>query len=160
LGRGRGTFFIAVYSLTISLMENYRSSPSYFPTFNKLITQYYTALDRFPALVGQLSFYIIMEIMFAMFSVSGIIDFSYRFLLTFPFLGLFFGVFIYPNMPIIIFLAVVFFTSVILNKIVLVFFPDIRTSRTKLLATSLIIGLPSFCLVNIFFAHIILIGSP
>ena len=141
-------------------MENYRRDQSYFPTFNNLITRYYTALDRFPALIGMLSFYVVLEIMFAFCSLTDIVHFNSRFLLMFPFLGIFFGVFIYPDMPLIIFLAAVFFTSVTLNKTILVFFPDIRTSRTKLLASSLIIGLLSFWPANIFFTRIILFGSP
>ena len=132
---------------------------SYFPTFNKLITHYYAALDKFPALVGQMSFYLVMEIIFAVFFLTGITDFSSRFLLTFPFLGLFFGVFIYPDTSIIIFLATIIFTSVALNKIALAFFSDIRTSRTKSLVTSVIIGLFSFWPANIFFAHFILFRS-
>jgi hypothetical protein len=35
-----------------------------------------------------------------------------------------------------------------------------RISTIKLLAVSLLIGISSFCLANIFFAHVILIGSP
>jgi hypothetical protein len=133
-------------------MENYNRGQSYFPTFSKLIKLikwYCIALDRLPALVGQLSFYLVMEFMFAVFALTGIVHFTDRFLLTFPFLGIFFTVFVYPDVTFIIFLTTIFFISLALNKIILVFSPDIRTSRTKLLVTSLIIGLLSFWPANI-----------
>src|SRR5436309_3044392 len=98
-------------------MENYQRNQIYFPTFNKLVTRYCTALDRFPTLIGQLSFHFVMEIMFVAFSLTGIVHFTRRFLLTFPFLGIFFSIFVYQDMILIIFLAAIFFTSVALNKI-------------------------------------------
>ena len=137
-------------------MENYRGSQSYLPTFNKLITQYYTALGKFPALVGQLSFYLSVVITILIFSLAFNIEFNDGLFFWFPFFGLFFNVFLFPNIPVVVLLFVIFFTSVTLNHIVLEFFPNIRTSRVKLLLASLIVGFISFVPANIVVASLFL----
>ena len=130
-------------------MENYSRSQNYFPTFNKLITWYCTALDKFPALVGQLSFYFCVNIIVLIFSLFFDMGFKDGIFFWFPFFGLFFNVFLIPNIPVAVLLSTIFFTSVALNNIVLVFFPNIRTSKAKLLIASLIVGLISFVSANI-----------
>jgi hypothetical protein len=130
-------------------MENYREDQSYFPTFSKLITWYFTAQNKFPASIGILSFYLCVEAVFEILYMIGVIELSDKLIIRFPFFGLFMSIFIYPNTRSILMLTILLFPCIYLNKLVFAFFPNLYTSRTKLLLTSLIVGLLSFWPANI-----------
>ena len=123
-----------------------------FPTFTKFITRGFDILDKFPALTGQSLFY--FSLIFSniiLLTSTGITELSDApIFFSVPFFGHFYSIFwLRPNVFTFLFLAVVFFTSVVLNKTVLVFFPRTHSSKAKLLLTAFIVGMLSFWPANV-----------